>query len=344
MNAVDPLPVASDRCLVIAEIAQAHDGSLGIAHSFIDMAADAGVDAIKFQTHVASAESTRDESWRVNFSYEDASRFEYWRRMEFTMAEWVGLRDHCQSRRVCFLSSPFSLAALRMLREVGVSAWKVASGEGLSLQLVREMCGDGLPILVSTGMSSMVEIDAVVQCCAQEGVKPVLLQCTSMYPTPAEAVGLNVLPELADRHECLIGLSDHSGTVFSGLAAAALGASVLEVHVAFSRQMFGPDSAVSLEPDELRQLTRGVRFLEVARSSPVDKDRMASQLQEIRTLFGKSLVSTSPLPAGTVLEAVHLTAKKPASGIPAAERERLMGRLLRRSVPADHFFEEADFA
>jgi N-acetylneuraminate synthase len=339
-----PLDVRPGRCAVIAEVAQGHDGSLGFAHSFVDLAADAGVDAVKFQTHIAAAESTPDEPWRVKFSYEDDSRYAYWERMEFTEAQWHGLREHCDERGVAFISSAFSVEAVELLRRVGVAAWKVASGESLSAELLRVMCDDGIPVLISTGMSTYDEIGATVRQSRDLGVEPVLLQCTSMYPTPPERLGLNVLADLRERFGCPVGLSDHSGTIYPGLASVALGAQVLEVHLTFSRKMFGPDSPVSLEPHELQDLVEGVRFLERVLASPVDKDDVARELSDIRDLFGKSLVSACALPAGTVLTDDHLTARKPAFGIPASERAAIVGRTLGVAVPAGHVLELSDLA
>jgi N-acetylneuraminate synthase len=165
-----------------------------------------------------------------------------------------------------------------------------------------------------------------------------------MYPTPPERLGLNVLEQLRSRHGCPVGLSDHSGTIYPGLAAVGLGAVVLEVHLTFSRAMFGPDSPVSLEPAELRSLVEGVRFLERARTAPVDKDDVAAELDGMRNLFGKSLVSTQALPAGTVLADEHRTAKKPATGIPASERASVVGRVLREDVEAGHVLARDDLA
>jgi N-acetylneuraminate synthase len=234
--------------------------------------------------------------------------------------------------------------AVELLRRIGVSAWKISSGESLSFELLRHLCEDGLPILISTGMSTYAEIGAIVRECRAAGAEPVLLQCTSMYPTPPERLGLNVLDELRSRFACPVGLSDHSGTIYPGLAAVGLGAVALEVHLTFSRGMFGPDAPVSLEPSELRTLVGGVRFLERARNAPVDKDAVADELAEMRSLFGKSLVSAVDLPAGTVLRDEHLTARKPATGIPASERASIVGRTLQAGVEAGHVLDLADLA
>src|SRR5437870_5935664 len=147
------------RCLIVGEVAQAHDGSLGIAHAFIDAIAAAGADAVKFQTHIAHAESTRAEPWRVRFSLQDESRYAYWRRMEFTEEQWLGLRRHALDRGLLFLSSPFSFEAVELLRRVGVAAWKVASGEAANAPMIDQMAATGLPVILSTGMSRLDEID-----------------------------------------------------------------------------------------------------------------------------------------------------------------------------------------
>ena len=264
--------------------------------------------------------------------------------MEFTEAQWQGLREHCDERAIGFISSAFSVEAVELLRRVGVAAWKISSGESLSFDLLRHLGQDGVPILISTGMSTYAEIEAAVEHCRAAGSEPVLLQCTSMYPTPPERLGLNVLDDLRTRYKCPVGLSDHSGTIYPGLAAVALGAVVLEVHMTFSRRMFGPDSPVSLEPSELRSLVEGVRFLERARGAPVNKDAVAAELTEVRNLFGKSLVSRRALAAGTVLSDDDLTAKKPGFGIPASERAIVVGRTLVVAIPSDHVLQVADLA
>src|SRR5271167_4937148 len=150
------------RCLVIGEVAQAHDGSLGTAHAYIDAIARSGAKAVKFQTHIAAAESTPQEPWRVRFSYQDATRYEYWKRMEFTEAQWAGLKRHAEEKGIEFLSSPFSLEAAQMLQRIGMKTWKVASGEVANSQLFDYMVETRFPIMVSTGMSSTYEIDAAV--------------------------------------------------------------------------------------------------------------------------------------------------------------------------------------
>ena len=330
----------AERVLIIAEVAQAHDGSLGTAHAYIDAVAKAGADVVKFQTHIAAAESTPHEPWRVRFSPRDETRYEYWKRMEFTEEEWLGLRKHALKVGVDFLSSPFSVEALELLERVEVMGWKVASGEVRNLALLNRMAATGLPVLLSTGMSTLAEIDEAVALLREREVT--VMQCTSAYPTPPERLGLDLLPFFRERYGCAVGLSDHSGTIWPSLAAVTLGADVVEVHVTFSRDAFGPDVPASMTLDELEQLVAGVRYLERARAHPVDKDAAAEELAPMRQLFMKSVVARRRLAAGTVLGLVDMAAKKPGTGIPAERMESLVGRRLARDVAADALLGEED--
>jgi N-acetylneuraminate synthase len=329
---------------VIGEIAQAHDGSLGLAHAYIDAVANAGADAVKFQTHIAAAESSLEEPWRVKFSSQDATRYEYWKRMEFRENQWVELKKHADVRGLQFLSSPFSLEAVELLTRVGVAAWKVASGEVSNIPMLECMIKTGKPILLSTGMSPIAEIDTAVEFLKSRAADLTVLQCTSEYPCPPEKIGLNVISLLRDRYQCDVGLSDHSGTIYPGLAAAMLDIQALEVHVTLSREMFGPDVRASVTTAELRQLVEGIRFIEKMKNSPTDKDEMAGEMGPIRDLFTKSVVARVNLSAGTVLLREHLTAKKPGVGIPAPRLPELIGRTLCRPVQAGKLLKECDLA
>lgn len=329
-------------CLVVAEVAQAHDGSLGQAHAHIVAAAVAGADAVKFQTHIAAEESTPHEPFRVKFSRQDASRYEYWRRMEFSEAQWRGLRDHAHELGLVFLSSPFSLAAAELLVGLDVPAWKVGAGELTNLPLLELLARTGRPVLLSTGLATWDELDAAVACVAAHQSAVGLYQCTTAYPCPPERLGLNVLAELRARYACPVGLSDHSATIFAGLAAVTLGANLLEVHLALSRHCFGPDVPASLVPEQLAELVRGVRFIEAALAHPVDKVAAASELADLRRLFHKSIVVRRALPAGHRLGAGDLALKKPGSGLPPARLADVVGRVLRHAVDADHLLQPTD--
>jgi N-acetylneuraminate synthase len=206
------------------------------------------------------------------------------------------------------------------------------------------MAQDRKPLLISAGMSDWDELDRSVQFLQSNGAQLAIFQCTTEYPCPPEHVGLNVITEMRERYDVPVGLSDHSGAVYAGLAAATLGANMIEVHVTLSREMFGPDVPASLTPTELQQLVDGVRFIEAMSASPVDKDAMALKKKELRELFFHSVVANADLPAGTVLEKRNLETKKPGTGYPAEKITELFGRKLAKSVSKDHFISEEDLA
>ena len=334
--------LGSGRCFVIGEVALGHDGSLGLAHTFIDAIAAAGADAVKFQTHIAAAESTPSEPFRVTFSRQDASRYDYWKRMEFTENGWRGLAEHCREKQVVFLSSPFSLEAVDLLQRIGMPLWKIASGETSNVALLDRVLETRVPVLLSTGMSPLSEIDAAVARVRAAGVQAGVFQCTTAYPCPPEQIGLNLIPEYRRRYGCWVGLSDHSATIYAGLAGAALGLDMLEVHVTLSREMFGPDVSASVTTGELRQLVEGVRFIERMRASPLDKDASARETAPLRRLFTRSLVAKEALPAGTVLRREHITIKKPGTGLAPDRLDAIIGKRLARPVSADQLLSAED--
>lgn len=329
--------------LIIAEVAQTHDGSLGQAHAFIDAVAKTGANAIKFQTHIAHAESTPAEPWRVKFSLQDDTRYQYWQRMEFSEAQWAGLKQHAEDAGLLFISSPFSMEAVALLTRIGMPVWKIASGEINNKPMLEAMMATGNPLILSTGMSPVAEIDALVAWIRSFNHPLALLQCTSMYPTPPEHVGLNILPLFQQRYQLPIGLSDHSGTIFPGLAAAALGGKILELHVTLSREMFGPDVIASVTTQELRELVRGIRFIEAMRKGPSDKDQLAAEVAPLRKLFIKSLVARRDLPAGHQLTPSDVCLKKPGTGLPAEALENLLGKTLKAPLLTDQLLRKEDF-
>lgn len=330
------------RCFIIAEVGLTHDGSLGLAHAFIDAVAATNADAVKFQTHIAAAESTPAEPFRVKFSRQDETRYAYWQRMEFSEPQWRGLADHARDKGLVFMSSPFSLEAVELLDRLGMDIWKIGSGEVSNDPMLDRIADTGKPIIVSSGMSPVAELDRVVGR-LQSRAPLAVLQCTTAYPCPPEKIGINMLDVFRQRYGCWVGLSDHSGTIFPSLAAVTLGAEVVEVHVTLSREMFGPDVIASITTAELKQLVQGIRFIEQMQAHPVDKDVASSAVAPLRQIFMKSVVARRNLDAGTVLAMEHLAFKKPGTGIPAAQAAQLVGRRLRRRVEADTLLSDDDF-
>lgn len=332
----------ANKTFLIAEVGQAHEGSLGMAHAFVASAAGAGADAIKFQTHIASAESTLDEPFRIALSGQDNTRYAYWQRMEFSRDQWQELANHAAEEGIAFLSSPFSAEAVDLLRGIGVTMWKIGSGEVFSADTLNAVIDAGGPLFVSTGMSAWQDIDDLVAILQRRNADFVLMQCTSQYPTALEQVGLNVLDEMRHRYGCAVGLSDHSGSPYPAIAAIARGAAAVEMHVTFDRRMYGPDVGASLTFEEFAAVARARDAISIMDANPVDKSSMALELADMKRAFGKSLVARLPLPAGTVVARDDLTTKKPALGIAPDDIERVVGRRLRRGVSPDRLLSWDD--
>ena len=332
------------KAFLIAEIGQAHEGSLGILHSYIDAIAETGVDAIKFQTHIAEAESSHLEPFRVKFSLEDATRYDYWKRMSFTKSQWIDIKKHCEEVGLEFMSSPFSQAAVELLEEIGMQRFKIGSGEVNNFLMLQKIADTGKPIILSSGMSSFAELDAAVSFLKPYGNNLTILQSTTSYPTPPDKLGLNIIKELKDRYpDCKIGLSEHTGKVYTGIAAVALGAEVVEFHAVFDRRMFGPDATSSLTINEIKELVEGVRFIENALNHPIDKSDN-SAFADVKKIFEKTLAINKNLSAGSILQFEDLEAKKPAQqGIPAADFRKFIGKRLKVDKKQYDFLNASDF-
>jgi N-acetylneuraminate synthase len=319
---------------IIAEAGMNHDGSLGNAIRMAEVAAECGADAVKFQLHDAPAETTHDAPSPPYFKHE--SRWEYFQRTAFSDEQWATLKDACERAGIEFLCSVFSLRAVERLERLGVTRYKIGSGEVTNVELIRSVAATGKPVLLTSGMSSWAELDRAV---AAAGDNVTVLQCTSAYPTPPERVGLNVLEELRVRYGKPVGLSDHTLGPYAGFAAVALGASVLEKHFTLSKELYGPDASLALEPAELEELVEGVREIETMLAHPVDKDNL-EPYGEMKRIFEKSVVAVVDIPAGATIERGMLAAKKPGTGIPAARIDEVVGRTARADVPADTVLTE----
>jgi N,N'-diacetyllegionaminate synthase len=327
---------------VIVEIGQAHEGSLGMLHSYIDAVAKTNADFIKFQTHIAHAESSLQEPFRVNFSYEDKCRFDYWKRMEFTKEQWIEIKEHCQEVGIGFLSSPFSIEAAELLLDIGIEAFKIGSGEVTNALLLDFVAQSGKQVLLSSGMSSFDELDAAIKRIEKYNKDLVIFQCTTSYPTTFDQIGLNVIEELINKYDYPIGLSDHSSSIFPGIAAVSKGASWIEVHGVFSKDMFGPDSKSSLTMGEIEELVSGVRAVDLMVNNPIDKQDL-SKYKELKGIFEKSLAIRKDLTAGHIIAKEDLETKKPADrGISAREYEKLIGKTLVSDMSAQSFINWSD--
>ena len=328
--------LGSGRCLIIGEVALTHDGSLGLAHAFIDAIAAAGADAVKFQTHIAAAESTPAEPFRVKFSRQDATRYDYWKRMEFTEEQWRGLAEHARERGVLFISSPFSVEAVDLLERVGMPLWKIASGETSNPMLLDRIARHRRAGAALDRHEPGRRDRRGGPAGQGRGVPVGVFQCTTAYPCPPEKIGLNLHPRVP-RALRLLGRAVRSlGDHLPGPGGERRSASTCSKCTSrCSREMFGPDVVASVTTTELRQLVEGVRFIERMRANPVDKEASARETAPLRELFTRSLVARADLPAGTVLTRDHLAVKKPGTGLSPERLQEIIGRRLARPVTAD---------
>lgn len=316
--------------LIIAEVAQAHNGSFEKALQYIDAVATTGVQAIKFQTHLADAESSEHEPFRIKMNTPDKTRFDYWKRMEFTLPQWKELKQYSEKKGLEFICSPFSNAAVDLLEEVGVSQYKVGSGEVNNFLLLQKIAQTGKPLILSSGMSSYEELDKTIGFLMAHQVNFSILQCTTSYPTNPENYGLNILLELKERYHVPIGFSDHSAKTETCIAAFMLGAEILEFHIKLDENETGPDASASLTVEQAKSLVESIQNIATAMVHPVNKNDNSS-FRDLKQIFEKSLAINKPMKAGQIITFNDLEAKKPKGfGIDASQFKKVLGKALKR--------------
>ncbi len=318
---------------IIAEAGSNHDRKLEQAKRLIDIAAKAGADAIKFQTFSADklvarlVPGTGDEETpaRCAAMYESFKRVELPRRWHRILAEYA------EKRGLIFLSSPFDEEAVDLLDEIGVPAFKVASGDLTNLPLIRYMARKGKPMIVSTGVSTLQEVREAVNTIKKTGNKDViLLHCVSMYPTPPENVNLLVMKTLEKKFRLPVGFSDHTLGIEASIAAVALGAVMIEKHFTISRKLRGPDHFFALEPRELMKMVNSIREVEKMRGRGI-KEVLEGE-KEGRFLGRRSIFAATDIPAGTVLKKEMLTILRPALGLEPKYLHKVIGKRAKKNI------------
>lgn len=335
-------PICAGRCYIIAEVGVNHNGDLDIARKLIDMAADAGADAVKFQNFRAG-DFLSDRS--LEWSYDTPEgrvtepQYDMFKRYELTGERLETVVAHCRERGIDFASTPTSEEGVKECVKYGAAFLKNGSDYLSHLPLIRAMARTGLQTVLSTGMATVADIeDAVEAYYAEGGRNLVLLHCISLYPAPHETLHLRRIPLLAKTFECLAGFSDHSEGISASLAAVALGAVAIERHVTLDKSMMGPDHSLSADPDEWRSLVTAVREVETA----LGDEKLGSREDEIeaRHMHRLSCVASSDLPAGTVIEAKHIAFRRPGTGMPPKLADRLVGKTLMQEIKSGKILDE----
>ncbi|KMY86512.1 N-acetylneuraminate synthase [Candidatus Paraburkholderia calva] len=321
----------SVHCTVIAEAGVNHNGSLELAHRLIDVAAEAGADFVKFQTFRTEALVTRDAqkaAYQKRTTGHGETQFDMLKRLEIDQDCFRELAAYAASKKISFLSTPFDIESARFLATLGVNAFKVSSGDLTNIPFLRELAAMGKPIILSSGMATLGEIEEAVEACEQGGIsidKLTLLHCTTEYPAPAEKINLWAMQTIAQAFPGAIhGYSDHSEGIEIPIAAVALGAQVIEKHFTLDRSMEGPDHKASLEPSELAAMVRAIRRVGVALGDGRKRPTASEMLN--RAIARKSIVAARPIAKGEVFSAENLAVRRPGNGISPARWDSLLGQ------------------
>jgi len=327
---------AGHPCFVIAEAGVNHNGDLDLGRKLVRAAADAGADAVKFQTFsadrlvTASAPKAAYQAARTDPAETQQNML---RHLELGAVEHRELMQECERRNILFLSSAFDEESADLLDDLGVVAYKVPSGEITNLPYLRHLAKKGRCLIVSTGMSDMDEVSAAVSAIRETAAVPiVLLHCVSLYPAPAAGSNLRAMDAMRTAFGVPVGYSDHTEGVAVALAAVALGADLIEKHLTLDRTLPGPDHAASLEPGEFRTLVTGIRDVEAARGDGVK--RPLPEEAETAAVARKSLVAAVDIPAGTVIGREMLSVKRPGTGLPPGRLDSVVGRKARTAITA----------
>jgi sialic acid synthase SpsE len=322
---------------VIAEAGANHNRDLGIARELIDVAAEAGADAVKFQTYSGEAlYSTRAPGFEYLAPVSDESPAELLERIALPREWQAELRDHAAARGIAFFSSPFDTRAVAELDALGVPAMKIASFEIVDPGLIAAAARTGRPLLISTGMATLGEVEAALRDATEAGGRAVgLMQCTSVYPAPPERANLRAMATMRTAFGVPVGLSDHTTGIAVPIAAAALGAAFVEKHFTLDRAMEGPDHPFALEPGELTAMVAGIREAQAALGDGRKRGPGPEEAKEMHRLARRSLVLVGDHPAGTVLSEEMLTSKRPGFGVAPRDLEKVVGRALRVAVEHD---------
>lgn len=318
--------------MIIAEIGSVHDGSFGNAMKLIELASNCGANAVKFQTHISHAETTKNAPSPSYFNQE--SRYEYFNRTSFSKEQWLKIKEKCHDCEVKFISSPFSLEAFYLLNEIGVDFIKIPSGEMNNTPMLEVIAKTKTPTILSSGMSSISELDLTVSLFKEFHDNFMIMQCTSEYPCAIENVGLNVIKLFNDRYNIPVGFSDHTIGFEAPFAAAALGATVIEKHFTFSKYMYGSDAKNSMEPGDFKILTKGLFNIWDMLEHPVDKSDN-SPFSDMKLIFEKSIVAKRDLNKGAIISIDDLDFKKPGDGIKAFDYKKILGKELLVNLKKD---------
>ena len=325
---------------IIAEAGVNHNGDINLAYQLVDAAKAAGVDCIKFQTFKSEnlVSHTAQKAEYQKAATGDSSQQDMLKQLELSFGEFVSLKEYCDRKGICFLSTPFDFESIEFLNSIEMPFWKIPSGEVTNYPYLVALAKTGKPVVMSTGMCEMQEIEDAIAVLRENGASDIkLLHCNTEYPTPYEDVNLRAMKTLRDAFGVEVGYSDHTKGIEVPIAAVSMGASVIEKHFTLDRNMEGPDHKASLEPQELKQMVDSIRHIEAAlgsgdkKPSPSEKKNMA--------VARKSIVAAARIKAGDILTEENITVKRPGNGICPMRWKEVLGTRAVRDFEEDELIE-----
>lgn len=339
------MPNNTKKPYIIAEVGVSHEGSVGIAASMINKVAECGADAIKFQMHIAEEESTHFEKFRLKFSFQDKDRYQYWKRTSFKIENWKYLKNHSKKKGLDFICSPFSLKSVKLLKKINVDKWKIASGEASNLILLNEICkSSNREIIISTGLIKEKELDKTIEFIRSKKKKFSLLQCNSEYPTKLQNLNYGAINWLKKKYNCRSGISDHTGNINSLMYAISIGAKILETHVCFSKDFFGPDTSSSITFDDLKKVINFKNdFLRMKNLNKFSFNDSSKRKNEMRVLFQQNLVYKKDFKKNHKIKIDNINFKKFQKGMIGIDVNKILNKKLNKNVRANQLVNIKDF-
>ncbi len=332
------------KVLIIAEAGVNHNGSIELAKKLVDAAVLAGVDYVKFQSfkaeNLVSKDAKKAEYQQINMADGDDSQFTMLKKLELSPEQHIELIAYCNEKGIKFFSTAFDLESIDFLASLKLGLWKIPSGEITNYPYLKQIALKKEPVILSTGMCDMTDIDNAIQVLLKFGVTKeqiTVLHCNTEYPTPMHDVNLNAMKAIADKFEVNIGYSDHTKGIEVPIAAVALGATVIEKHFTLDKTMEGPDHKASLEPQELIAMTNAIRNIEMALGSG-EKKVTSSEINN-KSVARKSIVASQYIQVGDVLTESNLTVKRPGTGISPMLWENVLGTKATKSYQPDELIE-----
>jgi len=318
-------------CYIIAEACDNHLGNMAVAKEMALQAKLCGADAVKFQHHLPDEEMLREGvPMSANFNM---PLYDFLKKYALTLEQHYELFDYCKKIGITYLCTPFSRKAAEELNEMGLEAFKIGSGELTDIPTLKVIASFGKPMILSTGMSEVVEIEETLEAVLPINQQVILMNCTSEYPPKYSDINLGVINQLHEKFGLIIGHSDHTPDIYTCFGAVAKGAKLLEKHIILDRRQPGPDQSVSIEPYELYQLVQGVRRIEEALGS----NKTLQELERpIRAWAHRSVVSLVDIAKGQMIKPEMVWTKRPGTGIPAKNLEKVIGKTAKMDIPANH--------